>query len=108
MHTTKDIWTDVHEERQALLGFLELLTPDQWDAPTLCAEWRVRDVVGHLVSATDISVVRALVAIAASGFRMNRYISKDARGRGMSRPDGDFRRVRAGRCSCPECRRACC
>ena len=84
MHTTKDIWTDVHEDRQALLGFLELLTPDQWDAPTLCAEWRVRDVVGHLVSATDISVVRALVAIAASGFRMNRYISKDARGRGTA------------------------
>lgn len=38
------------EERQDLAGLLETLTPEQWDAPSLCASWRVRDVVSHLVS----------------------------------------------------------
>jgi uncharacterized protein (TIGR03083 family) len=38
------------EERQDFLTFLKTLSPEQWDAPTLCAGWRVRDVVGHVVS----------------------------------------------------------
>lgn len=84
MPTTTDLWTDVHEERQALLGLLETLTPDQWDAPSLCSEWRVRHVVAHLVSTTEIKVVRAIGAIVASGFRINRYISKDGRRRGAA------------------------
>nr|WP_091093010.1 maleylpyruvate isomerase N-terminal domain-containing protein [Nonomuraea wenchangensis] len=27
---------------------LESLTPAQWDAPTLCAGWRVREVAAHM------------------------------------------------------------
>ena len=42
MSTRTDVWTDVHHERQSLLALLEALTPAQWDAPSLCAEWRVR------------------------------------------------------------------
>jgi uncharacterized protein (TIGR03083 family) len=37
-------------ERADLLEFLTGLTPQQWDAPTLCAGWRVRDVVAHMIS----------------------------------------------------------
>jgi uncharacterized protein (TIGR03083 family) len=37
-------------ERADLLAFLTGLTPRQWDAPTLCAGWRVRDVVAHMIS----------------------------------------------------------
>lgn len=82
--TTTDLWPEVHEEREALLGFLEELSPDQWDAPTLCSAWRVRDVVGHIVSGTEIRLPSALLDIAASGFRMNRYIEKDGRRRGAA------------------------
>ena len=59
MPTPTDFWTDVHQERQALLEYLETLTPEQWDAPSLCAEWRVRDVVGHTVSETHMTVAQA-------------------------------------------------
>jgi uncharacterized protein (TIGR03083 family) len=31
------------------LGFLEALRIDDWDGPTLCDDWRVRDVVAHLI-----------------------------------------------------------
>jgi uncharacterized protein (TIGR03083 family) len=37
-------------ERSDLAEFLETLTADQWEAPSLCEGWRVRDVVAHLIS----------------------------------------------------------
>jgi uncharacterized protein (TIGR03083 family) len=37
-------------ERADLLAFLTDLTPQQWEVPSLCAGWRVRDVVAHMIS----------------------------------------------------------
>jgi uncharacterized protein (TIGR03083 family) len=37
-------------EQTDLVALLATLTPAQWDAPSLCDGWRVRDVVAHLVS----------------------------------------------------------
>jgi uncharacterized protein (TIGR03083 family) len=37
-------------ERADLAAFLDTLTPEEWDAPTLCTRWRVRDVVAHVIS----------------------------------------------------------
>jgi uncharacterized protein (TIGR03083 family) len=84
MQTTIDFWTDVHQERQALLELLETLTPEQWDTPSLCAEWRVRDVVGHMVSETQMTFTQAAWGFMTSGFRINRYIAKDAQQRGTA------------------------
>jgi uncharacterized protein (TIGR03083 family) len=84
MSTKTDVWTDVHHERQALLELLETLTPEQWDTPSLCAEWRVRDVVGHMVSETRMTVAQAAGGFIASDFRINRYIAKDGRQRGAA------------------------
>jgi len=79
---TTDVWIDVHQEREALLEMLEPLVPDQWDEPSLCTEWRVRDVVGHMVSETQMTVTGALWGTIRSGFRINRCIAKDAQRRG--------------------------
>jgi uncharacterized protein (TIGR03083 family) len=38
------------DERLEFADFLAGLTPRQWDSPTLCAGWSVRDVVAHCVS----------------------------------------------------------
>jgi len=38
------------EERLEFADFLAGLSPEQWDSPTLCAGWRVRDVVAHTMS----------------------------------------------------------
>ena len=38
----------------ALIGGLDDLGDEQWNAQSLCEKWRVRDVVGHLVSVLDI------------------------------------------------------
>jgi uncharacterized protein (TIGR03083 family) len=81
---TTDMWLDVVEERKALMELLDSLTPEQWDARSLCTEWRVRDVVGHMVSETQMTVARLAVGMIASGFRINQYIAKDARRRGTA------------------------
>ncbi len=38
-------------ERRELAGVLAGLTPEQWDAPSLCEGWRVREVAAHIVMA---------------------------------------------------------
>jgi uncharacterized protein (TIGR03083 family) len=81
MPSVTDVWTEVHQERQALLEFLETLTPEQWDAPSLCADWRIRDVVGHMVSETHMTIAQVAWGFLTSRFRINRYIAKDARKR---------------------------
>jgi uncharacterized protein (TIGR03083 family) len=38
-----------HEEREAFLDLLASLTPAQWDAPTVCPGWSVKDTAAHLL-----------------------------------------------------------
>lgn len=38
------------DERRDLLAFLRGLEPYEWESPTLCSEWRVRDLVAHIAS----------------------------------------------------------
>ena len=41
------------DERREFADFLATLTPEQWDGPSLCSQWRVRDVVAHTISCDD-------------------------------------------------------
>lgn len=45
-----NVMTMARAERDDIAALLANLTSDQWEAPTLCAGWRVRDVVAHMVS----------------------------------------------------------
>lgn len=42
------------EERADFAAFLATLSPGEWEAPTLCAGWRVRDVVAHVISYDEL------------------------------------------------------
>lgn len=46
-------WQVVAAERRSLVELLESLTDDDWNHPSLCEGWRVRDVVAHLVTGAD-------------------------------------------------------
>lgn len=52
------------DERSDLAAFLATRTPQQWQAPTLCTQWRVRDVVAHIISYDNLGA-RAVIAVAA-------------------------------------------
>lgn len=46
-----------YQERKDLAEFLATLEPEQWDEPSLCEGWRVRDVVGHMISYEKLGFV---------------------------------------------------
>jgi uncharacterized protein (TIGR03083 family) len=57
------------EERADLLALLRELTPAQWDAQSLCAEWRVRDVATHIVSYDELSKAATVATFVRGGLR---------------------------------------
>ena len=80
-----DTWGMVKAEREDLAQLLESLTPEQWDTQSLCSEWKVRDVVAHLISATE-SPMGFMGPLVTSGFNYNKASAKDAKRRGSVPP----------------------
>ncbi|HKY78279.1 MAG TPA: maleylpyruvate isomerase family mycothiol-dependent enzyme [Acidimicrobiia bacterium] len=60
------------DERGDLVDLLTSLKPEQWDAPTLCEEWRVRDVVAHMFSYDELSTPGLMRRFARGWFVLNR------------------------------------
>jgi uncharacterized protein (TIGR03083 family) len=52
---TADLMTMARAERTDLAEFLAGLTPQDWQAPTLCTKWNVKDVVAHVISYEELS-----------------------------------------------------
>jgi uncharacterized protein (TIGR03083 family) len=83
-----DTWPVIHGERKALAADLRNLSDGQWDTPSLCAGWTVRDVVTHMTAATEVGAGRWFVQLAASGFSLEKKVQKDvADGRGATPAD---------------------
>ncbi len=45
-------WAYIDEQRADLADLLDTLTPDQWETPSLCRDWSVRQVAAHLTHST--------------------------------------------------------
>ncbi|MEV6280964.1 maleylpyruvate isomerase family mycothiol-dependent enzyme [Nocardia sp. NPDC051832] len=68
-------------ERLELVTLLRTLTAEEWETPSLCAGWTVRDVVGHLLS-DDISPLAYGAIVVRNRFsvgRSNEYLVRKAR-----------------------------
>jgi uncharacterized protein (TIGR03083 family) len=50
---TEQTWQVIEEQRQAIADLLEGLTAEQWESPSLCAGWRIRDVAAHLTTVSQ-------------------------------------------------------
>ncbi|WP_030785440.1 maleylpyruvate isomerase family mycothiol-dependent enzyme [Streptomyces sp. NRRL S-920] len=48
---TDERWQVIDRERASLAELLESLSPEDWERPTQCGDWRVRDVAAHLTVA---------------------------------------------------------
>jgi uncharacterized protein (TIGR03083 family) len=57
------------EERRDFVDFLDGLSPEQWEQPSLCELWRVRDVVAHVVSYEELSRWQLVRRFAKGGLR---------------------------------------
>jgi uncharacterized protein (TIGR03083 family) len=68
-----DINAAIAAERHRIADLVDSLTPAQLEVPSLCGEWTVREVAGHLVAAVSPVPARQLVAtFVTSGFRLHR------------------------------------
>ena len=67
---------------------LDGLTDEQWNSPSLCEQWRVRDVLAHVVAGAEGSfgvrpVVREMLRYR---FNYDRWIALDGQARGGQEP----------------------
>ncbi len=46
-------WWAIEQQRRAVAALLEELTPAEWETPSLCAGWRIRDVAAHIAMTTQ-------------------------------------------------------
>ncbi|NEK86618.1 maleylpyruvate isomerase family mycothiol-dependent enzyme [Blastococcus saxobsidens] len=46
-----EVWRTIVAERRSLADLLDDLSPEEWETPSLCDAWRVRDVAAHLTLA---------------------------------------------------------
>ena len=67
-----DVRRLAREERADFAAFLATLSPQQWQAPTLCAGWRVRDVVAHVIGYDDLDTRRLLAHVIQGRLRLGR------------------------------------
>jgi uncharacterized protein (TIGR03083 family) len=60
------------DERAELVDLLRTLTPEQWRTPSLCAGWRVRDVVAHVFSYEGLPLTELFGRLLRSGLALGR------------------------------------
>jgi uncharacterized protein (TIGR03083 family) len=73
----EDIWTLVHQERDAIAEDLAGIDEAGWTTTSLCTEWNVGQVLAHMTSAAMMTPPQFLTKFAASGFRFPVYADKE-------------------------------
>jgi uncharacterized protein (TIGR03083 family) len=72
-----EIWRSIDEQRAELADLLETFGESDWQAASLCAGWRVRDVGAHLTLA-QMGALPAAVALVRARGSFNRMIHDTA------------------------------
>jgi uncharacterized protein (TIGR03083 family) len=78
MMDTHPIWQHVDTERAWMADLLESLPEEDWDRPSLCDGWTVRDVGAHLTFAQS-SIREVLGPMVRAGFRYDVFVRDSAR-----------------------------
>ncbi|HEV3227030.1 MAG TPA: maleylpyruvate isomerase family mycothiol-dependent enzyme [Acidimicrobiales bacterium] len=90
-----EIWPAIHAERAALASDLSALSEEQWNTPSLCAEWTVRDTLAHMTATAKISPPAFFGKMIGSGFSLGRMQTKDIAVERGSSPDDTLARFTA-------------
>jgi uncharacterized protein (TIGR03083 family) len=77
--TEPQLTRQIAGERQDLADLLGALPERAWDAPTLCAGWRVRDLVAHVTMPFRYSGPRFAAELIRSGGRFHAMADRCAR-----------------------------
>jgi uncharacterized protein (TIGR03083 family) len=71
------VWQVIDRERLSLADLLDELSAPEWESPSLCAGWRVRDVAAHL-TLSQIGLFPAVVAVVRARGNFNRMVHDTA------------------------------
>ncbi|MFH8681784.1 maleylpyruvate isomerase family mycothiol-dependent enzyme [Streptomyces lydicus] len=74
-----DLGTAIAAERRELADLLDALPDEQWDAPTLCAGWRVREVAAHMSMGFRYSFPKVAAELVKAGGSLHRMTDRLAR-----------------------------
>src|SRR5204863_9017606 len=85
-------WPTIHAERKALAADLQSLSDDQWSTPSLCGDWTVRQVLGHMTATTLRTPAKFFTGLIGSGFRFNAMANKDIAEQCEGKPADTLRR----------------
>lgn len=66
------VWPLVHAERAALVADLSSISEDDWERPSLCPGWSVRDVAAHLVDNAGTTIPGMVAAMVRARFDFDR------------------------------------
>ena len=84
-----EITASIAAERRELAAILGGLPPESWDSPTLCAGWRVREVVAHITMPFRYAPPRFAFEMIRSRGNFNRMADRCAR-RDAAAPPGQL------------------
>jgi uncharacterized protein (TIGR03083 family) len=68
-----DLWNVIATERGALADDLAGITDEQWKSRSLCPDWNVRRVIGHMTATASLTPATFLGNFARSGFSFNKF-----------------------------------
>lgn len=86
---TTETWRVIAHERGWVAGVLESLRPEQWETPTLCAGWTVRELAGHLTYGPRARLGDVLVQAVRARGGFDRMVDITAR-REAARPTAEL------------------
>jgi uncharacterized protein (TIGR03083 family) len=71
------VWQVIDRERLSLADLFDDLSPQEWETPSLCAGWRVRDVAAHL-TLSQMGLFPAVAAAVRARGNFNRMVRDTA------------------------------
>jgi uncharacterized protein (TIGR03083 family) len=92
-----DVWQMIRAERAALADALAALPPADWDKPSLCTGWTVREVVAHLIATASMTPPAFFAGLVTSGFSFDGMVAKRIREVVDSRSTGELVELFASR-----------
>lgn len=84
--TEVQLTKEITAERLELADVLAAMPAQSWDSPSLCAGWRVRDLVAHVTMPFRYSTARFVAELVRSGGRFGAMADRCARRDGAASP----------------------
>ncbi|MFI1968291.1 hypothetical protein BLA24_10685 [Streptomyces cinnamoneus] len=86
----RDVKAAIAAERRELADLLEGLRADEWNTPSLCEGWRVREVVAHMSMGFRLSLPATLGELVKARGNLHRMTDRVARGDAAAHSVGEL------------------